>query len=114
MTNHYKGWTQHEIMYVRNNIELTDAELAEELGRSELSVRTMRRKNRILKNRPIGFDEVQIIINNPSLRAKDFAAMTGRHEMTFYNLKRKINGNGQLYCADSRDARGAKDSICKE
>jgi len=82
-----KHWTMNEINFVRDNIELTDAELAEHLGRTAPSVEHMRRMQGMYKRQPIGYDEVQLMRNNPHIDRHEYAKLTGRSINSYYYLK---------------------------
>ncbi len=82
-----KHWTMNEIRFVRDNIELTDAELADELERTRASVQYMRIAHDIRKRARVGCEEVQLVANNPTLDRHDFARMTGRNPNSFYYVR---------------------------
>ncbi len=79
--------TMDEIRFVRDNIELTDAVLADELERTRASVQYMRITQDIRKRQPVGYDEVQLMRNNPHIDRHEYAKLTGRSINSYYYLK---------------------------
>ena len=80
-----------EINYVRNNLELTDAEVAEEIGRTAAAVQLMRGRHEIRKNVKVGYEEIQLLRNNPNISRKEFVELTGRSKNSYYYLKKLCN-----------------------
>ncbi len=90
MKNHYKPWTMNEIRFVRNNRDLSDKEIANELGRTASSVTHLRWDYYIKKNARVGLEEIQLVTNNPNMHCEDFARITGRHKNSLYYVRRLI------------------------
>ncbi len=72
------NYTTKDIRFIQSNLDLTDKELAEHLGRSHHGIKKLRERFGIIKKRWITEEEKQIVRDNLHLNNKVLAELIGR------------------------------------
>ena len=72
------NYTTKDLRFIRENIDLTDSELAEKLGRTRAGIQGLRMYNGIIKKRWITDEDKEVVRDNIHLKDSEIAALIDR------------------------------------
>lgn len=103
-------WEQKDITFLKNNITLTDREIADVLGKSVSSVSYTRRKHKIIKDYNWNDNEDELV-KDKSLSVKEISSRTGRSCASIYMRRVKLGVCSRNYKKQNKLLNKLKDKF---